>query len=80
MVCFASAPVVAGGRYEDGIHIPDGVCVSGFDDTSSPSTAPSGPSPEQVRQQWERRRLKAREWSSDETLDYFDRKDWDMIP
>jgi tetratricopeptide (TPR) repeat protein len=30
-----------------------------------------------VRQQRERLRLKAKAWSSDEALDYFDRKDWD---
>lgn len=41
------------------------------------STAPSGQSPEQLKQQKERARLKAKEWSSDEALDYFDRKDWD---
>jgi len=41
------------------------------------SSTPSGPSPEEVRQQRERQRLKAKEWSSDEALDYFDRKDWD---
>jgi tetratricopeptide (TPR) repeat protein len=38
---------------------------------------PSGPSPEQVREQRERQRLKAKAWSTDEALDYFDRKDWD---
>lgn len=43
--------------------------------TSSP--APSGPSPEEIKQQRERARLKAKAWSSDEALDYFDRKDWD---
>lgn len=41
------------------------------------SPTPSGPSPEQLKQQKERARLKAKEWSSDEALDYFDRKDWD---
>jgi tetratricopeptide (TPR) repeat protein len=30
-----------------------------------------------VKQQQERQRLKAKAWSSDEALDYFDRKDWD---
>ena len=41
------------------------------------SSTPSGPSPEQVKQQQERARLKAKAWSSDEALDYVDRKDWD---
>lgn len=77
IICFASAPAVAGGHYEDGIYIPDGVCVGDCSDTSSPSPAPSGPTQEQLRQQRERLRLKAKAWSSDEALDYFDRKDWD---
>jgi len=38
---------------------------------------PTGPSAEEVKQQKERARLKAKAWSSDEALDYFDRKDWD---
>lgn len=76
-VCFASTPAFAGGHYEDGIYIPDGVCVGDCSDTSSPSPVPSGPTQEQLRQQRERLRLKAKEWSSDEALDYFDRKDWD---
>lgn len=71
-VCFAAVPVVA-------IEVPAGVCKDprGCDVTSSPSPTPSGPSPEEVKQQKERARLKAKEWSSDEALDYFDRKDWD---
>jgi len=76
-VCFASTPALAGGHYEDGIYIPDGVCVGDCSDTSSPSPVPSGPTQEQLRQQRERLRLKAKEWSSDEALDYVDRKDWD---
>ena len=75
-VCIASTPALAGGHYEDGIYIPDGVCVGDCSDTSSPSPVPSGPTQEQLRQQRERLRLKAKEWSSDEALDYFDRKDW----
>ncbi len=77
-VCFASSPALAGGHYEDGIYIPDGVCVGDCSDSSSSTPAPpSGPTQEQLRQQRERLRLKAKEWSSDEALDYFDRKDWD---
>lgn len=59
--------------------MPDGVCADprGCDVTSSPSPTPSGPSPEQVKQQKERARLKAKEWSSDEAVDYVNRKDWD---
>ena len=44
--------------------------------SGSTSSVPSGPSPQELRQQRERQRLKAKEWSSDEALDYFDRKDW----
>ena len=44
--------------------------------SSNVSPAPSGPSPEEVRQQRERLRLKAKAWSTDEAVDYFDRKDW----
>lgn len=80
MICFASTPAwAADGHYEDGIFMPDGVCADprGCDVTSSPSPTPSGPSPEQVKQQKERARLKAKEWSSDEAVDYVDRKDWD---
>src|SRR5882724_1524180 len=60
-------------------HDPVGVCKDsrGCDAASSPSPVPSGPSPEQIRQQRERQRLKAKAWSSDEALEYFDRKDWD---
>ncbi|MDI1301934.1 MAG: hypothetical protein PSX71_08520 [bacterium] len=77
--CLASAPARAGGHYEDGIYIPDGVCVGNCDDasSSSPSSAPSGPSAEEVRQQKEKLRQKAKAWSSDEAQDYVDRKDWD---
>lgn len=59
------------------IDVPVGVCVDprGCGVTSSPSPTPSGPSPEEVKHQKERARLKAKEWSSDEALDYFDRKD-----
>jgi tetratricopeptide (TPR) repeat protein len=41
------------------------------------SPGPAGPSPEELKQQREHMRLKAKAWSSDEALDYFDRKDWD---
>lgn len=44
---------------------------------SAPSPGPSGPSAEEIKQQRERQRLKAKAWSTDEALDYFDRKDWD---
>ncbi len=57
-----------------------GVCVDprGCDPSSdTPGGVPSGPSPEEVKQQQERARLKAKAWSSDEAMDYFDRKDWD---
>jgi tetratricopeptide (TPR) repeat protein len=58
--------------------ICQGSCGGGCGPCSgSASPTPSGPSPEEVRQQKERARLKAKEWSSDEALDYFDRKDWD---
>lgn len=77
-VCFLSVVAQAGGHYEDGIYIPDGVCVGNCSDTSSSSSsAPSGPSAEEVRQQKERLRQKAKAWSSDEAQDYVGRKDWD---
>ncbi len=60
-VCIDAKPSGDGGRPSGG-------------GTSSP--VPSGPSPEEVKQQKERARLKAKAWSSDEALDYFDRKDW----
>jgi tetratricopeptide (TPR) repeat protein len=41
------------------------------------STAPTGPSPEQLRQDRARQRLRAQAWYTDEAMDYFDRKDWD---
>ena len=54
---------------------PVGPSPGGGSGNASP--VPSGPSPEEIRQQRERLRLKAKAWSTDEALDYFDRKDWD---
>lgn len=44
---------------------------------STTSTAPTGPSPEQIRRDRERQRLRAKTWYSEEAMDYVDRKDWD---
>ena len=35
IVCFASAPAMAGGHYEGGIYIPDGVCMDCDNDKNS---------------------------------------------
>ncbi|MBI1919534.1 MAG: hypothetical protein HYS23_00485 [Geobacter sp.] len=44
IICFASAPAMAGGHYSDGIWIPDGVCVD-CGSTTSPGGGNSDPSP-----------------------------------
>ena len=79
MEIFTLSPAQASGHYEDGVFMPDGVCADprGCGDTSSPSSTPSGPTQEQLKQQRERLRLKGKEWSTDEAMDYYDRKDWD---
>lgn len=62
-----------------GFAAPNAVCKDprGCSATPSQSAAPSGPSAEEIRQQKERLRLKAKSWYTDEALEYFDRKDWD---
>ena len=69
-----AAPVCALGACIDAKPSGSGGRPSGGGTSSS---VPSGPSPEEVKQQKERARLKAKAWSSDEAMDYFDRKDWD---
>lgn len=54
-----------------------GPCSGSSSGGATSSSVPSGPSPELIKQQQDRQRLKAKAWSSDEALDYFDRKDWD---
>lgn len=80
-VCLASAPAMATDWRQPGSQkeaICQGSCGGGCGPCSgTTSPTPSGPSPEEVKQQKERARLKAKAWSSDEALDYFDRKDWD---
>jgi tetratricopeptide (TPR) repeat protein len=83
MVCFAATLVTSSTWAQSGCFIdkygtracPVGPDPGGGSGNTSPG--PSGPSPEEVKQQQERQRLKAKAWSSDEALDYFDRKDWD---
>lgn len=79
IICFASAPAMAQGGKDMGCSPTLASPCSGGSTGGSGNTSPgpSGPSPEQVKQQQERARLKAKAWSSDEALDYFDRKDWD---
>ena len=55
----------------------EGTGNNGGSGPGNTSPGPSGPSPEELKSQRERMRLKAKAWSSDEAMDYFDRKDWD---
>ena len=83
MICFTAALVTSSTWAQSGCFIDKNgnrACPVGPDpggSSGSTSPGPSGPSAEEVRQQRERLRLKAKAWSSDEALDYFDRKDWD---
>lgn len=82
MVCFAATLATSSTWAQSGCVIINGTsaCPVGPEPgggSGNTSLTPSGPSPEEVRQQQERQRLKAKAWSSDEALDYFDRKDWD---
>jgi tetratricopeptide (TPR) repeat protein len=82
MVCIAATLGTSSVWAQSGCFIDNNgnrACPVGPDPgggSGNTSSMPSGPSPEEVRQQRERQRLKAKEWSSDEALDYFDRKDW----
>ena len=83
MICFTATLVTSSTWAQSGCFIdkngnracPVGPAPGGSSGSTSP--VPSGPSAEELRQQRERQRLKAKAWSSDEALDYFDRKDWD---
>ena len=81
MACFAATLGTSSTWAQSGCVIINGTraCPVGPEPGggSGTSPGPSGPSPEEVKQQRERQRLKAKAWSSDEALDYFDRKDWD---
>ncbi len=82
MACFAATFGTSSAWAQSGCVIINGTraCPVGPEPgggSGNTSPGPSGPSPEQVKQQQERARLKAKAWSSDEALDYFDRKDWD---
>ena len=82
MVCAAATMGTSSTWAQSGCVIIKGIraCPVGpepYGGSGNTSPGPSGPSPEEVRQQRERLRLKAKAWSSDEALDYFDRKDWD---
>ncbi len=82
MVCFAATLGTSSTWAQSGCVIINGTraCPVGPEPgggSGNTSPGPSGPSPEQVKQQQERQRLKAKAWSSDEAMDYFDRKDWD---
>lgn len=81
LACFASTLAMATDWRRSGSQ-KEAICQGGCGGGCGPcsgttSPTPSGPSPEEVKQQKERARLKAKAWSSDEALDYFDRKDWD---
>jgi len=77
---FAVSDVVAQTDWRRSGSQKEAICQGSCGGGCGPCTtapAPSGPSAEEVRQQKERARLKAKAWSSDEAMDYFDRKDWD---
>lgn len=63
------------------IATPQGKCVDargcGNSPSSGGSATPSGPTQQEVRQQQMLQRMKAKEWSTDEALDYVKRGDWD---
>ena len=83
MICFTATLVTSSTWAQSGCFIDKNgnrACPVGPDpggSSGSTSPGPSGPSAAEVRQQRERLRLKAKAWSSDEAMDYFDRKDWD---